>query len=114
MISALDIRSAIGDFLAEKHSLDQFEKWIVGRTWNLHKSGEVESQALAYAIELSLAEYHIGALTEQDLRVELRNIANTFPDPGKKNSVSTASSTDLIQSPLSARIVGKSHVTASG
>jgi len=113
MVNALDIRSAIGDFLAGKQDLDQFENWLVGRTWNIHKSGDLESQALAYAIELCVAEYHVDALSEQDLRLELRNIANTFADSNQKISVTSASSTDLIHSPLSVRLVDRSHVTAS-
>ncbi len=111
MVNALDIRSAIGDFLAGKQSLDQFESWIVGRTWNIHKSGDWDSQALAYAVELCLAEHRVGAFSDKDLGVELRNIANTFVV--SQCNVITASSTDLIESPLSARLVGTSHVTAS-
>jgi hypothetical protein len=113
MVNALAIRSSIGEFLAGEQGLDQFEKWLVGRTWNIHKSGEVESQVLAYEIELCLAEYHVGALSEQELRLELQHIANTFTDSNQESSVISASSTDLIHSPLSARLVGTSHVTAS-
>ncbi len=113
MVNALAIRSSIGDFLAGEQSLDQLEKWLVGHTWNIHKSGEIESQLLAYEIELRLAEYHVGTLSEQDLRVELQQIANTFSDSTRQSGVVSASSTDLIHSPLSARLVGTSHVTAS-
>jgi hypothetical protein len=113
MINALAIRSSIGEFLAGEQPLDQFENWLVAHSWNIHKSGEVESQVLAYEIELRLAEYHVGALSEQDLRLELQQIANTFTDSNQQSNVVTASSTDLIHSPLSARLVGTSHVTAS-
>ena len=113
MINALAIRSSIGEFLAGEQPLDQFENWLVAHSWNIHKCGEVESQVLAYEIELRLAEYHVGALSEQDLRLELQQIANTFTDSNQQSNVVTASSTDLIHSPLSARLVGTSHVTAS-
>jgi hypothetical protein len=114
MVNALDIRSAIGDFLAKKQTLDGFEDWLIGHTWNIHKSGELDSQILAYEVELRLAEYHADALSEEDLRLELQHVANTFrADPNQQVSVFSASSTDLIRSPLSAQLVGKSHVTAS-
>jgi len=78
MINAFDIRASIGEFLAGDRGLDGFEDWLVSHTWNIHKWGDVESQMLAYGIELRLAEYNAEALSLSDLRSELQNIANTF------------------------------------
>lgn len=78
MINDSDIRSEIGRFLAGEITLDQFENWLVPRSWNVHQWGSVETQQLAYAIELGLAEHEIGHLSDEDLRKELHQLANTY------------------------------------
>jgi hypothetical protein len=114
MINALEIRSSIGEFLADKQAFSEFENWFVGHTWNIHKWGDIESQVLAYEISLRIAEYHADALSLRDLRSELQFIANSFvANPSQVCLVRTASSTELSQSPLSVQPAGRPHVTAS-
>ena len=80
MVTGSDIRSSVGDFLEGKLTFDAFEDWIVRNTWNVHQWGDVEAQVLAYGIELRLAEYSLAALSMEDLRSELQNIAAAGPD----------------------------------
>jgi hypothetical protein len=81
MINATDIRSAVGDYLAGKHSFDAFENWMISNTRNIHNWGDPEAKYLAYSVYLRIAEYLVSEnekITEKDLQSELRAIANTY------------------------------------
>lgn len=71
MIADYEIREKVAQYLTSRISLDQFEDWLVARSWNMHADSDRQSQKLASEIELRLAEYSSGHLTEQDLRREL-------------------------------------------
>src|ERR1035438_3108399 len=110
MINASDIRTQIGELVGGKRNFDQFENWLVGQSWNIHKWGDVEAQILAYTVELKIGEYHAAAFSFPELRLELQQIANTFLDP--QQSPRTGSSTSLSPVPWPIQPVGKPHVTA--
>lgn len=57
MVSASQIRDKILEFLTDAVSLDEFEDWIVQRTWNVHLSGSVAAEELTFAVEEALSEY---------------------------------------------------------
>ncbi|MGH7744721.1 MAG: hypothetical protein ACREQ5_07900, partial [Candidatus Dormibacteria bacterium] len=71
MIADYAIREQIAYYLTGKLSLDQFEDWLVGKSWDMHRDSDGQSQKLASAVELRLAEYSSGHLDEKHLRDEL-------------------------------------------
>jgi hypothetical protein len=115
MVTASEIRATIGEFLAGSLQFADFEDWIIAKTWNIHKHGEVEAQVLAYGVELRIAEYNLDALSLQDLRLELQNLANTFVlDPNQASRVLSASSTKVTSVPWTIQPAGTQPSTASG
>ena len=114
MIAASDIRDQIGLFLGAEQSADQFglfEDWLIRHSWNIHKSGSIEAQALVYAIELLIAEYHAGEFSFPQLRLELQQVANTYVPPDQ--NITTGSSTLYTPTLWPIRAADKPHVTAS-
>jgi hypothetical protein len=78
MIAESQIREKLGRFLSKEISLDQFEDWLVQRSWNMHKSSDEAAQKLASAIELRLAEYSSDHLDETSLYEELRPFVTSY------------------------------------
>lgn len=70
MLSELQLREQLVNFLANKSSLDEFEDWFVQNSWNMHKDSDLAAQRLAYAVELRLAEH----LPADDFRRELAEL----------------------------------------
>jgi len=78
---ASEIRARLCDWLSGKRSLDDFEVWFVAATWDIHKSGDPEAEALTDEIELLLSEYSDGYLTSDDLKQELGALASAVRPP---------------------------------
>ena len=78
MISDLDIRERLIDYLVEQTTLDEFEDWLVQNTWNVHQWGSEATQNLAYSIEGPLAEHSGGQMDESDLRKKLVKLVREF------------------------------------
>ena len=81
MVTANDIRSAIGNYLTGDFSFDAFENWIIANTQGIQKWGDSQSKYLAYGIDLQIAEFLVSEnnrISESDLRNELKALANTF------------------------------------
>jgi hypothetical protein len=78
MIAESQIREKLGRFLSKEMSLDQFEDWLVQRSWNMHKDSDEAAQKLASAIELRLAEHSSGHLSDCALRDELRPFVTSY------------------------------------
>ena len=71
MITIQAIQEKLASYLANGIDLATFEDWIAQNTWNLHRSGDLATQHLGYAVELLLAEYSSLYLSETALRREL-------------------------------------------
>lgn len=81
MVTADDIRSAIGNYLAGDFSFDSFENWMIANTRGIHNWGDSQTKYLAYSVDLQVSEYLVsenGQITETTLRDELQSLANTF------------------------------------
>ncbi len=74
MVSIELIREYVDQLLANNCSLDEFEDWLVGASWNMHQNADSEVQQLVGFLELHLAEYSAGHLDYSDLIVELRTL----------------------------------------
>jgi hypothetical protein len=108
MIAESQIREKLGRYLRRDLSLDRFEDWIAGQSWNMHRDSSDPAQALASAIELRLAEHSSGHLSESDLREELRQFANPpvvqisfgearqIPAPERSNNVVAQARTQVV------------------
>ena len=71
MISHPEIRKQILNFLRDDIDIEQFDDWMVENSWNIHERGDIATQRLCFAIELKLAEYSAGHLSENALKQEL-------------------------------------------
>ena len=78
MIAEYQIRQWLARYLHEEISLDQFEDWLVQRSWNMHRDSKESAQKLAAAIELRLAEHSSGHLDKDQLRSELMPFVTTY------------------------------------
>lgn len=81
MIIESQIRFWLARFLAREVSLECFEDWFVQQSWDMHQDSEPNAQKVVASIELRLAEYTNGHLSEDDLRDELRPFASIYVDP---------------------------------
>ncbi len=81
MIADHQIREKIALYLGNKLSLDSFEDWLVERSWNMHRDSDAQSQELASAVELRLAELSSGHLDEAALRAELLPFVTKYVVP---------------------------------
>lgn len=80
-------------------SFDSFEDWLITNSKGIRDWGDLESNYLVASIDLEMAEYVLGYLTEKELRSALLNAANTFMlNLNSTNITTTASATMLTKS----------------
>lgn len=77
MPSVSEILDQVGEFLAHRLSLEQFEDWSAEYSWNIHQRADHETQALAYRLCAILDAYSEDA-TEDALRQELATAIRPF------------------------------------
>jgi hypothetical protein len=75
----LDIRTQLGRYLSGKSSLLQFREWFDVETWGLAAEPESPARQLAGEIELRIAEFTSGHITEQDLHDLLQALLQREP-----------------------------------
>jgi hypothetical protein len=63
-----ELKNKIGDYIAGKISLEEFEDWFVSAYWNVHHRNNEELTQMVYEIELRLAEYSEDLWTEDELK----------------------------------------------
>lgn len=78
MATEAEIREQVANYLAGESSLDSFDEWFTGKTWNIHQHGNQAAQRLAYAIELRLAEHSSGHLGDDELDKELSELLGRY------------------------------------
>jgi hypothetical protein len=74
MITEAQIQQQLFGYLIRELSLNQFEDWLVGQSWNMHRDSNKAAQRLVGAIELRLAEYSNDHLTDDALERELKGL----------------------------------------
>jgi hypothetical protein len=72
MITVDQIREKLRLMLQESISLDDFEEWMSSKSWNMHVDSLPEAISLVGNIELLLAEFDNGHLSEENLIKSLR------------------------------------------
>lgn len=97
-------------------ALDDFDNWFAGASWDMHQDSDLIAQNFAAAVELRLAEYDSGGLTEEGLRKELANLARTYSlhlslEPA---TVISGSSSSFSSQAWAFSTSGRSLVTAAG
>ncbi len=115
MASADDIRSAIGEYLAGHLSLDSFQDWLIANTRNIHRWGDPQSKYLAYFTHLLLSEYLVSeekGITENNLRAELKALANTYLTPQSMTIVTGTSTKSVVPLGLKSPPAGRLFVEA--
>ncbi len=70
------IRSHLDLYLAGAVTLNDVQDWLVRSTFGMEETASPDAVQLAYAIELVLAELTSGYLTPDQLRANLRTIAD--------------------------------------
>lgn len=71
MCSEADLRQRIARVVSGEVSLDDFEDWFVGASWNQHRHAGAGLQRLIGLVELYLAEHSHGHCSDQQLRAVL-------------------------------------------
>jgi hypothetical protein len=71
-----EIRDQIRSYLAGDKSLRDFQEWFVPATWDVERT-DTEAAALAYSIDLWLAEYTSNHRTKEDLDTFLTNLVRS-------------------------------------
>lgn len=82
------IRQKLIEYVTSQLSLQEFQRWFVPATWDVHLSREQGAMDLTYRIDLRLAEYTSGHLPESQLRSELGKLLShaTFTIGGRASS----------------------------
>jgi hypothetical protein len=70
MIHARDVRAQIAAVLRNEISIEDFARWIMSTSWNMHKDSSEEAVDLVSSIHLLLAERSDGVDSQDDLRRE--------------------------------------------
>jgi len=66
-----DLRSHLADYLDGTHSLSEFRDWFDVETWGVAAEPDSLARQIAGEIELRIAEFTNGHLTEDELRRHL-------------------------------------------
>ena len=74
MFSEQELRNRIAQVIVGNVSLDDFEDWFVGASWNVHAQADPRLAQLVGAVELHLAEYSSGHRDERQLRSGLKRL----------------------------------------
>jgi hypothetical protein len=74
-----EIRTHLGRYLSGKSSLRQFREWFDVETWGLAAEPDSPARQVAGEIELRLAEFTNGHLTEDELRTLLQALLQREP-----------------------------------
>lgn len=69
-----EIRKHLESYLSGKSSLRQFREWFDVETWGLAAESDSPVRQLAGEIELRIAEFTNGHLSEDDLRAMLQTL----------------------------------------
>ena len=85
-------------------SLDELEDWLASHSWNMHLDSSLSAQKLVGKIELALAEFYDGHISEPLLRQRLKSLASTyevsFNPPNNEADSVTYTSNSTVQIPL--------------
>jgi hypothetical protein len=91
-----EIREHLAKFLSSQLTLHEFEEWFVPATWDVYHSGNLDTIRLASEIELNLAEFASGHLSEDELRDALRPLVISY-----KVTISTEAAASNIELEMS-------------
>jgi hypothetical protein len=92
MSDSLDqqIRDQLVRYLVGEQSLADFNRWFMPATWNVHRRGDQDLEALVGEVGLAMAEHQAGDLTEEQLRERLALVAKADRlQPGPPGRVQT-------------------------
>ena len=79
MTTEAEIRDQLANYLAGEWSLDAFDEWFTGASWNIQLDSDEAAKRLAYAIELRLAKHSSSeSLTDEWLRKELAALLGQY------------------------------------
>jgi len=71
MTLAQDIRDHVALYVTRDLDLQEFEDWLVSKTWNVGQTGEQAAVDLTFAVERALSELTSGYGSEDDFRLFL-------------------------------------------
>ncbi len=76
MISESSVRQRLLAVSRNQLSLEEFEKWLAGNSWNMHSDSSPNAIDLVSSIHLLLSERDDRVLNESQLRNELLSLLN--------------------------------------
>ena len=83
MIRESEVREKLEDLLSDEFCLEDFEDWLVQRSWNMHLDSSSAAQDLVSAIELALSEHSSGHLSDEQLRADLQSLLDRVTAPAR-------------------------------
>jgi len=77
-----DLQLHLSKYLSDESTLREFREWFDDETWGLAAESESPVRRIAGEIELRLAEFTGGHLTESEMRKQLQPLL--LPEPAAK------------------------------
>ncbi len=68
MIDEQEVRDKLSALVSNDLSLDDYEDWLVSKSWNMHRDSHPDAQRLVWSIESLLSENASNRLDDQQLR----------------------------------------------
>ena len=78
MIAVAQIREQLRRLVEDPNRLEEFEDWIVQKSWNMHLDSDPVAQALVASIELRLAEHSGGHLSLDQMIEDFYSLLNGY------------------------------------
>jgi hypothetical protein len=78
MIHVHDVRAKIAAVLRNEISIEDFARWIMSNSWNVHKDSSKEAVDLVSSIHLLLAERDDEFYSRDEFRIELSHLLNNI------------------------------------
>lgn len=75
MIYEAEARQWLRLYLEGGCTLDEFEDWLVVRSWNMHLDSDQSAQDLVGALELALSEFSSGDIGQPELNERFQELA---------------------------------------
>jgi hypothetical protein len=107
-----EIRSRLAGYISEAVSLRDFQDWLIPETWDVRHL-DSETLDLVRDVQLSLAEYSGGDITEQELR---RDFALLLVGDEPARATSGMSNITVVSVPIESLATGavcSAHVEAA-
>ena len=79
MVTAHEISARLRQVALSGISLDAFDEWLSGASWDMHKDSDPAAIKMVGEIERLFAEYERGLISEKNLLQHFQRLSGYFP-----------------------------------